>query len=136
MIVISSGAQAQSLSDDEAEVWSFIEGAWAEHSPGSTWHEVMHEDGFGRGSAHYPMGRDRATLVRYSGALGGEGEILFMEMRPVEIVIAGDTATAFYYASVVENDYAGERKTNVQQCADTLVRNGGDWQFLGWDVGP
>ena len=132
MIALSTQASAQSLNSEEAEVWTFIEEAWDEHSAGATWHEVLHEDGFGWGSADYPMGRDRETIERYADALGGEGEILFREMTPVRISLAGDTAIAFYYTSTVATDHAGERSTVATQCADTLVRTDGEWLFLGW----
>lgn len=132
MFGLSAGANAQSLNDAEAEVWSFVEEAYAEHQAGGTWHEVLHEDGFGWGSADYPMGRDRETIERYAGALGGEGEILFVEMTPVRISLAGDTAIAFYYTNVISTDHKGDRSTNATQCADTLVRTDGEWQFLGW----
>ena len=132
MIAFCGGANAQSLDAAEAEVWSVIEEAYAEHSADGTWHEVLHEDGFGWGSADYPMGRDRDTIERYADALGGEGEILFREMAPVRISLAGDTAIAFYYLNTVATDHAGERSTVATQCADTLVRNDGEWLFLGW----
>ncbi|MEQ8405149.1 MAG: hypothetical protein RKE49_08620 [Oceanicaulis sp.] len=129
---LAGGAHAQTLDDAEAEVWSFIDSAWQDHAQANTWYELVHEDGFGWGSSDYPMGRDRATMERYSEALGGEGEILFMELSPVNIALAGDTAIAHYYSSVVATDHAGERSTDVQQCADTLVRTDGEWLFLGW----
>jgi len=132
IIALCGQASAQSLDAAEAEVWSVVEEAWAEHSTGATWYEVLHEDGFGWGSADYPMGRDRETIERYANALGGEGEILFREMNPVKISLAGDTAIAFYYTSTVATDHAGERSTVATQCADTLVRTDGEWLFLGW----
>lgn len=129
---IAMSAQAQSLNEAEAEVWSFVESAWADHSAESTWHEVVHEDGFGWGSDAYPMGRDRDTMIRFADALGGEGEILFMEMSPVKISLAGDTAIAFYYARMISTDHEGERNEITTQCADTLVRQDAEWMFLGW----
>ena len=129
---LCASAQAQSLNEDEAEVWGFIESAWAEHSQASSWHEVLHEDGFGWGSDAYPMGRDRATMARYAEQFGGEEEILFMELSPVRIARHGDTAIAFYYAHVISNDHAGERTDFTEQCADTVVRGEDGWMFLGW----
>ena len=49
-----------------------------------------------------------------------------------ETAIRGGAAVVHYYASVSEEDQDGKRETTTSRCTDTLIREGGQWLYLGW----
>lgn len=132
-LALSAGASAQMWSAEQAEVWSAVEAAWEAHVEDGTWHEVLHENGYGWGSGLFPVARDGEAMRRAAEAFADdEGEVLHYDLAPIQIARAGDTAIAFYYIETTSTDYEGERQYEVEKCADTLIKDGDDWVFLGW----
>ena len=130
--VASAPAAAQSWSNEQTEVWEFVSDAWANHAENDTWHAVLVDDGFGWGN-QWPVPTSKAEMQRRSAVFGGEGKILYYRLDPVRITVNGDTAIAYYYAGITEENHKKERENNREMCADTLVKRGGAWRFLGWN---
>ena len=128
---LTTPAMAQEWNAEQAEVWTHVSGAWEDNVEGSTWHTVLDPNGYGW-NTDYPVPASRDQMASRTSVFGAEGEILFYQLDPVKISVNGDTAIAFYFANIVENNHKGERETSVERCADTLVKRDGKWHFLGW----
>ncbi len=131
-LAFAQPAAAQSWDAQQTEVWSYVASSWATHIEGSTWGDVLDPAGYGWNNA-YPVPTSQAQMKARTRVFGKEGKILYYQIDPVKITVSGDTAIAYYYANIVENDHAGKRQTNVERCADTLIKRDGKWRFLGWN---
>lgn len=127
----TSPLAAQEWSDEQAEVWGWVVNAWDEHADAGTWHEVLDDDGYGM-NGNYPVPTSKAEIGRSASKFGSEGKVLHHRLDPLAITVSGDTAIAYYYAGITEENYKGERENNTEKCADTLVKRGNEWRFLGW----
>lgn len=128
---LASTLAAQEWNPQQAEVWNFVSGSWAEHVDPGTWSEDLDPGGFGW-NTDYPVPTSRDQMAARTRVFGPEGKVLYYQLDPVKISVSGDTAIAYYYANIVETDHAGKRQNNVERCADTLIKRGGEWRFLGW----
>jgi len=122
---------AQEWNAEQAEVWTYVAGQWDANIEGSTWHTALDPNGYGW-NTDYPVPTSREQMASRTAVFGEEGEILHYRLDPIKISVNGDTAIAFYYANIVENNHKGERQTSVERCADTLVKRDDKWHFLGW----
>ena len=129
--LIATPASAQSWSKEQAEVWAWITDAWATHSDPGTWADVLDKDGYGM-NGNYPVPTSQAEMSRGAAKFGAEGKVLHHRLDPLAITVSGDTAIAYYYAGITEENFKGERENNTDRCADVLVKRGGAWRFLGW----
>lgn len=123
--------QAQDWDASQTEVWTYVSSAWAKHTDPGTWSEELDPSGYGW-NTDYPVPTSRDQMKARNDVFGKEGKVLYYQLDPVKIAVNGDTAIAYYYANVVETNYAGKRENNVERCADTLIKRNGKWRFLGW----
>ena len=130
-LAMPSLAPAQVRSAEQASVWAFVTSAWQRHADAGTWSQAMHPDFYGW-TTGYPVPTDRATHKKRAEVFGAEGKLLFHRLDPLAVTVSGDTAIAYYFAEIVEQDYKGARKTSTQRCSNTLVRERAMWSILGW----
>ncbi|GGC17675.1 hypothetical protein GCM10011371_01480 [Novosphingobium marinum] len=124
-------ASAQEWSPAQGEVWTQVSAAWEKHVDAGTWAEMLDPAGYGW-NTNYPVPTSRSQMASRASVFGPEGKVLYYQLDPVKIAVNGDTAIAYYYANVVETNYKGERETMFERCADTMIKRGGSWRFLGW----
>ncbi|MCM8558374.1 nuclear transport factor 2 family protein [Sphingomicrobium sediminis] len=124
-------AHAQEWSDDQADVWGAVSAYWEAHVDGNTWHEAMTDGSYGWGGQSL-LPRSREQMASFSRVFGAEGEVLHYQLDPLAITVHGDTALVHYMANIIETNHKGEREANVERCSDTMVREDGEWKFLGW----
>ncbi|MBX7541031.1 nuclear transport factor 2 family protein [Qipengyuania sphaerica] len=132
LALVAAPLSAQTWSKEQTEVWKFVSDAWASHADSDTWHTVLDDSGFGWGN-RWPVPTSKAEMKRRADVFGKEGEVLYYRLDPLQITVSGDTAIAYYYAGITETDHKGERENSREMCADTLVKRGGQWRFLGWN---
>lgn len=124
-------AQAQQWDGQQTEVWNAVVGAWDAYAEGSEWAKAMDPAAYGWNTED-PVPHSREQIAARAQVFGSEGKILYKQLDPVRIAVSGDTAVAYYFANIVETDHKGERQNTTERCADTLVKRGGGWRFLGW----
>jgi len=128
---IAAPLSAQQWTDNQTEVWTYVSESWSEHVDPGTWSEELDPNGYGW-NTDYPVPTSRDQMAARTRVFGAEGKVLHYQLDPIKIAVSGDTAIAFYYANVVETNYEGKRENSTERCADTLVKRGGQWRFLGW----
>ncbi|HUG45985.1 MAG TPA: nuclear transport factor 2 family protein [Sphingomicrobium sp.] len=131
ILCFGSQAAAQSWSPAQSEVWQFVADSWDAHAAAQTWSEVLDPAGYGWNGS-YPVPIDRTRMAQRIRAVGPENTHLYHRVDPVAITVNGDTAMAYYFAAVVEKDAQGARVNLTERCADTLIKRGGNWRYLGW----
>lgn len=131
LLMGSAPLAAQEWDSSQSEVWGYVSSAWSEHADAGTWAEELDPNGYGW-NTNYPVPTSRDQMAESNRVFGSEGKVLYYRLDPIKIAVSGDTAIAYYYANIVETNYKGERETNVERCADTLVKRSGQWRFLGW----
>lgn len=131
LIAAPSLAAAQAWNADQASAWAFVTTAWQRHADAGTWYEAM-DPAFYGWTTGYPVPTNRATHRRRAEIFGAEGKILFHRLDPLAVTVSGNTAIAYYFAEIVEQDHKGTRKTSAQRCSNTLVRKRAEWHILGW----
>ncbi len=123
----------QTWSPEQREVIAVVEASWeADLAEDATWVDrLTHPNmlGWGRG---YPMPRDRAQAKRWSEYGDENSNGLLHHLAPVGVAMHGDAAVVHYYVSVASENREGERETTHTRCTDVLVREGGEWRYLGW----
>jgi hypothetical protein len=130
LFMLSPPLVAQTWSAEQKAVLAVVDDTWTEND--ATWvTRLTHPEMLGWGSTT-PVPRDQATTGRWSehGLESSTG--LMHSLAPVGIVIRGDVAIVYYYASVSAEDREGKRETTTSRCTDTLTRDTGSWLYLGW----
>ncbi len=131
LVAAPSHAADRSWSAEQASAWAFVTTAWQRHADAGTWYKSMDPNFYGW-TTGYPVPTDRATHKRRADVFGAEGKILFHRLDPLAVAVSADTAIAYYFAEIVEQDHKGVRKTSSQRCSNTLVRKRSEWHILGW----
>jgi opacity protein-like surface antigen len=129
--IASQPAMAQEWSGAQSEVWSAVSNAWKTHAPDGSWANALDPAGFGW-DTEYPVPNSRDQMTARAAIFGKETKLLYHRVDPIRIAVNGDTAIAYYFANVVETNHEGKRETRTERCADTLIKRGGSWRFLGW----
>lgn len=128
---LATPAAAQQWSDKQTEAWQAVAGSWERNVDNGAWHNDMVENSYGWGG-NVVVPSSRADIQRASGIFGAEGKVLNYRLSPMKITVHGDTALVHYFAEIVETDHKGDRENNTERCSDTLVKESGQWKFLGW----
>lgn len=131
LMIAPSIASSQSWNAEQNSAWAFVQSAWDRHADAGTWYQSM-DPGFFGWTTGYPVPTGRETFKRRADVFGAEGKLLFHRLDPLAITVTNDTAIAYYFAEIVEQDHKGLRKTSVQRCSNTLVRKRGEWNIFGW----
>lgn len=124
-------AAPQQWNTEQVSAWAFVTTAWQRHADAGTWYKAMAPEFYGW-TTGYPVPTDRSTHKKRTDLFGPEGKILFQRLDPLAVTVSGDTAIAYYFAEIVEQDHKGTRKTSVQRCSNTLIRKQVEWYILGW----
>lgn len=81
------------------------------------------------------MPLDKASTAKWTRFGIESGTTLIQELRPLAIVVEGNTAVAPYVYSEVTEDAEGERESANGRYTDVLVRTDDGWRFLAWHGG-
>jgi hypothetical protein len=130
-VLVAAQANAQSWNAEQSEVWTAVSASWDAHTAAGTWSEVLDPAGYGW-NTKYPVPTNRTTMAEENRVVGPENTHVWHRLDPLAIAVSGDTAIAYYFARIVENDSDGERQNSTERCADTLIKRDGNWHFLGW----
>jgi len=130
LCLLTAPLVAQTWSPDQQAVMAVVDATWTEND--ATWvTRLTHPEMLGWSDSS-PIPRDQATTGRWSDHGLESSSGLMHSLAPVGIAIRGNTAVAHYYASVSAEDSDGKRETTTSRCTDTLIREGGEWLYLGW----
>ena len=135
-VLICLPANAQSWSEEQMDVWNAIEAQWqSDMDQDLTWPErSLHEEFLGWSDA-FPVPRGKASIAKWNRYESGLGKTLVQDLKPIGIVVAGNTAVAHYFYSIAVEDDKGEHKTTHGSYTDVLVKADGAWKFLAWRGG-
>ncbi len=130
LCILNSPLVAQTWTAEQQAVLAVVEDTWTENDP--TWvTRLTHPEMLGWSNVN-PMPRDQSTTMGWNEHRLESSTGLMHTLAPVGIAIRGDAAVVHYYASVSEEDQDGKRETTTSRCTDTLIREGGQWLYLGW----
>jgi hypothetical protein len=135
-LVLSAPSLAQSWSEEQLEVWNFIQGQWdatMKKDPG--WVEQTLHEKFQGWAWENPAPRDKAATAAWERYSSANSTTLVQSLHPLRIVVAGDTAVAHYVYSTASENHEGKRETTHGRYTDILVRTDGKWRFLAWSGG-
>ena len=135
ILLVTSAAGAQTVSDDSA-VWSVIEQSWqAEHQGDSEWIEELLSADFVGWSNEAPAPRDKGSTRLWNSYSAEQTEILEYELYPLSIVVHGDMAVAHYLFSTASKSKGDQPELNNGRFTDILVRVDGEWKYISWHGG-
>ena len=132
LLLTSSAAHAQQLSDAEKEVWQTVETytkRFAENNVDGMM-SYFHKDftGWGAGA---PVPSDFATRDKWVRFFVPKIKVLFYDLQPLAIKVHGDVAIVHYISSMLSvrgNEAAEWSSTNW---TDILKKDGGKWMLIG-----
>jgi hypothetical protein len=126
----------QSWSDGQMEVWKVIEAQWqASMDQDSSWPERFLHESFLGWSDELPAPRDKDSIAKWTRYDIGLSKTHAQELKPIGIVLEGNTAVAHYFYSIAVEDKKGEHKTTHGSYTDVLVKSDGAWKFVAWRGG-
>ena len=138
VLIVSSlfagSAFAQSWTDAQAAAWKVSADTWERDlKQDSGWIEdATHAAVTGWGS-DYPAPRNRASLLRWADHGKTVSKMTMYDLSPLAITVTEHAAVVhYYYTTASKAALDGKVETVHGRCTDTLVRDGGQWKFLGW----
>lgn len=135
-LVAASGAHAQSVADDQTDVWAVVEAQWnAEEKGDDKWIEQLLTDDFVGWNTESPAPRNRASVQMWDRFTDSLGSMVAHELYPLAIVVNGDLAVAHYLYSSAREDKKGEVEFGSGRYTDVLVRTADGWKFIAWHGG-
>ncbi len=136
LVGFASGAQAQTWSPEEQEIWQFEQEQWrlsAAEDP--SWIDTMVHPNLSYWDTDRPGPQNKESLARWSRYGYASGKVLEQEIFPISITITGNVAVVHYnYTSASENAQQ-EREVSSGRYTDVLVKENGRWLFLTWAGG-
>lgn len=137
LLLALAGAPAQSLADDQTDVWAIVEAQWdAEENGDRKWIERMLTDDFVGWNTGTPAPRNKASVQLWDRFSDSIGSMVAHELYPLAIVVSGDVAVAHYlYSSAREDKKKGDVEYVNGRYTDVLVRTPDGWKFIAWHGG-
>ena len=126
----------QEWSAEQKEVFGVVEAQWkASMAKDTTWpNKFLHENFLGW-SNDSPVPRDKSSIQEWYRYNSENSTTLLFELYPVGIAMRGNTAVVHYFFSYATESKKDGLETVNGQFTDTLVKENGTWQFLGWQGG-
>jgi len=127
---------AGGLSEDQKAVWATINGHWlASKNKDFDKYDSYLADDFSGWSNDDAIPNNKADHMSWTRFSSDQSKTLKYQLNLVKLVVHGDAAIAhYYYVSATENK-DGKRKSVTGRWSDTLVRDGKNWKFIGWQGG-
>ncbi|TFG40400.1 MAG: nuclear transport factor 2 family protein [Chromatiales bacterium] len=127
---------AQGSANDQADVWSVIEGEWDSQEKGDeNWADRLLTDDFTGWWNNSPAPRSKSSTKMWNRVNQMTGKMVAHELYPLSIVVHGDVAVAHYlYRSAFQTKDDGVEMSNGRY-TDVLVKTDDGWKFLTWHGG-
>lgn len=124
-------AQAPSWSDEQMEVWEFVEQSWVDDvAENGKWpREYVHDRAVSWGTS-WPFSQNKASWIEWTRFGDDASNTLIYELSPNAIAVVGDTAVVHYTVVLVAENDDDEREREVLGIVETLVRDDGAWLYL------
>ncbi len=131
LTVLAAPCSAGDWSADQKEVWSAVEGYWADYAAGDVdgFLATMHDD-YSGWSNDQPLPSGKKTAEKWMKFAMPNREMLIYEITPTAIVVGDGFAVAHYYFEVVYKNAAGEMKDSSGRWTDVLVQQDGEWMLI------
>ncbi len=125
---------AQSWTDAQTAAWKVSADTWERDlKQDSGWIEDATHPAVSGWGSNYPAPRDRARLQRWSEHGKTVSKMVMYDLSPLAITVTEHAAVVhYYYSTASKSAVDGKVETVHGRCTDTLVRDGGNWKFLGW----
>jgi hypothetical protein len=131
-----TSAFAQGTADDQADVWTVIEGEWDSQEKGEDkWPEELLTDDFTGWWKNSPAPRSKASTKMWNRVNEMTGSMVAHELYPLSIVVHGDVAVAHYLYRSAFKSTDGDIEMGNGRYTDILVRTDDGWKFLAWHGG-
>lgn len=136
LLVGLPAAHAQSVADDQADVWAVVEAQWnAEEKGDKKWIEQLLTENFVGWNTDSPAPRNKSSVKMWDRFTDTLGSMVAHELYPLAIVVNEDVAVAHYLFSSVREDKKGEIEFSNGRYTDVLVRTADGWKFIAWHGG-
>jgi ketosteroid isomerase-like protein len=131
-----TSAYAQGSANDQADVWTVIEGQWdAQENGDKDWVDTLLTDDFTGWRKESPAPRSRSSLKLWNRVSEMGGKMVAHELYPQSIVVHGDVAVAHYLYRSAFQSKDGSVDSGNGRYTDILVRTEDGWKFLAWHGG-
>jgi ketosteroid isomerase-like protein len=131
-----TSAYAQDAANDQADVWTAIEGEWDAQEKGEkNWADELLTEDFTGWSKNSPAPRSRSSTKMWNRVNDMMGEMVAHELYPLSIVVHGDVAIAHYLYRSAFKSKEGDIEMANGRYTDILVRTENGWKFLSWHGG-
>lgn len=135
-LTMSGTTFAQDSTDDQADVWTAIEGQWeAEEKGDKDWMQNLLADDFSGWGKSSPAPRSKSSTIMWDRFSDDQGKMIEHELYPLAIVVNGDAAIAHYLYSSAYEDNDDEVEVSNGRYTDILVRTDEGWKFIAWHGG-
>lgn len=131
-----TSAYAQDSANDQADVWTVIEGQWdAQENGDADWADRLLTDDFTGWQKVSPSPRSKSSTKMWNRVDEMTGKMIAHELYPLSIVVRGDVAIAHYlYRSAIQSSDANIEMGNGRY-TDVLIRTEDGWKFVAWHGG-
>jgi len=135
-LMFSGIAMGQEALDDQADVWSVIEGQWeADENGDDDWMDELLTEKFSGWAKSSPAPRSKSSTINWDRFNDDQGRMVQHELYPLAIVIEGDLAVAHYLYTSAYEDKDDNVELNNGRYTDILVRTDDGWKFIAWHGG-
>ena len=132
MSVVSVTGMAGSWDDEQAAVWDKVAQSWVDDAAGNgKWPDEYIHEGVLSWSANWPAPQRAASVKKWKRFNDEWNKTIIYELFPAAISVVGNTAVVHYSVVSVSESKEGKRKRESQGIMETLVREGGEWKYLG-----
>jgi len=132
MLLVSSAVLSQEWSDEQKEVWSFVESYSKAYEDGNyeKFMSVFHEDYKGWSyQAVVPMSKEAVGKYVEMGMKGYDH--MLSNRTPVSIQVYDDFAVVNYlFHGMSKNKSSGEVKESAGRWTDILMKDGNQWYLI------
>ncbi len=136
LMLLVTGASAQTLTAEQQEVWRLEEQQWQmAKDKDITWIDKMVHPNLSYWDVDQPAPQTKASLLRWNRYNNSNATVLEQELFLNSITITGNIAVAQYRYSIARENYKKERETVTGRYTDVLVKEGGRWLFIAWAGG-
>jgi len=123
---------AQNWSKAQLEVWQNVEDLWKanKNKDLDKFMSFFHEDFMGWAmTSPYPLSKQQVKDL--IGHYLPKNELVLYNLRPMTILIKGNTAIVHYYYSQVQRDKQGHETSEKGRWSETYLKEGNKWLLLG-----
>jgi hypothetical protein len=132
MLALPAQVQAQEWSAEQLEVWDAVNTLWDLEMRGDpAWPDMLH-DSFIGWVDESPAPHDKGTTVRFINAEADQLRWVVHDLKPVGIVVTGNTAVVHYFHVAIIEYRDGDRDTVYGRQTDVLTRTGDGWRYVSW----